>query len=742
MSSTPLDPTTAQLLSHLHRGGSWAYWWTAPGKRATWWQPHEPVPVPSGRNNVYFGVHPTTAIPSTNARGEQKPPAEVRSQIAYIAAVNCLFGEFDAKHFDDKAATLAHIETLDPPPSTIVDSGGGYHCYWLLEQPFVCGDDADRQRAKRAQAGWVQHVGSDDDAKDLARVLRMPGTHNYKYDDAPEVHVIRADFDRLYTFEELEALIPAEAPPAGTDAQGTLPDVVSAHSFTYFDDIAQATRNLQRLAAWRCDKYQSWVDVGMALAELGQAGLPLWEHWSQRSDKYKPGECARKWATFTPSAGVTLASLGYWAKEDDPQPVAPSRSNGHSTNGNGAGANGKTTSYSPYSSMPTSNGTHPEAVPTVANCLLHADELSLLPKPEWLIPGVLPLNKISQLFGRPGSGKSHVLLDIAISVAQFAPVVYLAAEDAEDYQDRIPAWCAQHNLGAGQLHFWIEPVNLLNPDAVSRFLAEISPLQPKLIVIDTLANCMVGAEEDRSSDMGRAIDALNYLRRQTGAAIFVCHHTGWSDQHERGSSALRAACRVVTKLSQSDDGLLTLTCEKANGSQRFEPRYFRLIPKEDSVALIPSSKLTTRDTALTEKHYELLEALSLPIFAGGASHSQMVDHLEWPKSSVNYALSKLSQRELVEGAGKRYKLWTLTASGEAELDHHLFKSAEVPSAEVQSQFSSQTELRLNWPINVAATTDGQFSSSSASLQSNVQPVQSEFSVSSVPNELFSSVSPL
>jgi hypothetical protein len=376
--------------------------------------------------------------------------------------------------------------------------------------------------------------------------------------------------------------------------------------------------------------------------------------------------------------------------------------------------------------------------------LLHADELGTLPKPSWLIPGVLPMNKISQIFGRPGSGKSHVNLDIALSVAQFANVVYIAAEDAEDYQERIPAWCAHHQLGTGKLYFWPEPVNLLNPEAVALFLSEVSPLQPALIIVDTLANCMVGADENSTREMGLAIDALNYIRRQTNAGILVCHHTGWSDQHERGNSALRAACRVVMKLSQNDDGLLTLTCEKANGSERFEPRYFRLIPQQESVALIPSSKITTRDAALTEKHYAVLEALSLPIFAGGATHSQLVEHLDFSKSTVNYCLSKLMARDLVEATGGRFKQYKLSGGGDAELQHYLFKSGEANSAVVQSQFNGQTELRLNWAVTASREADGKFNDSSAPValqDAVVQQVQSEFSVSSVPDELFSSVSP-
>ena len=60
------------------------------------------------------------------------------------------------------------------------------------------------------------------------------------------------------------------------------------------------------------------VLVGMALSELGDTGLALWQQWSQKSAKYQPGDCEGKWPSFTPSDGVTLGSLYHWANEDDP----------------------------------------------------------------------------------------------------------------------------------------------------------------------------------------------------------------------------------------------------------------------------------------------------------------------------------------------------------------------------------------------------------------------------------------
>jgi len=309
--------TTEQLFSHLWRGGQHSYYWTPdPYNRSQWFAINGHIPASPPAGNVYFGVNPVGEIPPTNNKNEPKPPEAVRSQIAYISAVNALFGEFDIKDFGSETAISEHLKRF-PPASVIIHSGGGYHCYWLLDEPFVITSEAERQRAKNSQYAWVDYVGSDKATKDLARVLRVPGTMNCKPNYAPNfptVEIIKADFDLLYTLSYLDkqSRPQAEAPKAKTQSSAERPKG---------DDLQTAKNCLTRLAAWRCEDYQEWINVGMSLSALGTAGLELWDSWSQQSGKYKPGQCEKKWPTFTPGNGLTLASLVHWAREDDPQPV-------------------------------------------------------------------------------------------------------------------------------------------------------------------------------------------------------------------------------------------------------------------------------------------------------------------------------------------------------------------------------------------------------------------------------------
>ena len=81
------------------------------------------------------------------------------------------------------------------------------------------------------------------------------------------------------------------------------------------ENFTKAKEALESLQDFRRDNYEDWVNIGMSLYALGDAGLALWDEWSSKSKKYKKGDCEMKWETFEPSE-ITLGSLLYWAKQD------------------------------------------------------------------------------------------------------------------------------------------------------------------------------------------------------------------------------------------------------------------------------------------------------------------------------------------------------------------------------------------------------------------------------------------
>lgn len=211
-----IDSRFYDLLRHLWRGGSYGYFWTpddGAGQKLTWWRGlgDDPaaivvpdVPRFFHDRDAYFGVHPAKRRRSEHERA--------RVDDDDIAAVNCFFAEFDAgpgKPFTDKAAILAHLQTLPVQPSVNVDSGGGIHGYWYLDKPYTL-DWTNREEVRRYQMAWVALVGGDDGAKDLARVLRIPGTFNRKHEyNFPQVQIVGWEPDRV---SDLGTLLPLLQP--------------------------------------------------------------------------------------------------------------------------------------------------------------------------------------------------------------------------------------------------------------------------------------------------------------------------------------------------------------------------------------------------------------------------------------------------------------------------------------------------------------------------------------------------
>ena len=68
----------------------------------------------------------------------------------------------------------------------------------------------------------------------------------------------------------------------------------------------------------RADEYSDWLNVGFCLYNINPNTLDLWIAFSKKSNKYKEGECDKLWNTMS-KKGVSIGSLKYWAKLDNPE---------------------------------------------------------------------------------------------------------------------------------------------------------------------------------------------------------------------------------------------------------------------------------------------------------------------------------------------------------------------------------------------------------------------------------------
>jgi hypothetical protein len=226
------------MVELLSRGGAARYYWAkaADGRKTTRWQATtEPATLPAAvQADIYWGVHPCTSIPAQDAQGRPARPEHLRARNDLIAAVNCFFGEWDAHPAEGQTQTDALCVALDKvaalryQPTTMICSGGGYHCYWMMPEPFIIRNDADRQMLRKLQADFVQMIGSDPASKDLARVLRVPGTYNLKPGRGRFVvrYVHPIIDDRFYSFDTMRGWI--ESGQAGAISEAINADTTAA----------------------------------------------------------------------------------------------------------------------------------------------------------------------------------------------------------------------------------------------------------------------------------------------------------------------------------------------------------------------------------------------------------------------------------------------------------------------------------------------------------------------------------
>jgi hypothetical protein len=216
-------------------------------------------------------------------------------------------------------------------------------------------------------------------------------------------------------------------------------------------------------------------------------------------------------------------------------------------------------------------------------------ELTLLPEPEWQIDKIFPLGSLVGIYGASGSGKSFLALSLALAIAtgqpwldrvvRKGPVVYVAAEGGRAIRQRIAAWMRYHDVDAApDAYFKIEPLQVCESDDVDRLLASIGDRQikPMLIVIDTLARCFVGEDENSAEAMGRFVAGIGTLIRKTGATVIVVHHSGRNGEYERGSTALRAAADVMMLVAKVDNAVV-VTNNKQKDGEDFPEMFCELI---------------------------------------------------------------------------------------------------------------------------------------------------------------------
>lgn len=197
--------------------------------------------------------------------------------------------------------------------------------------------------------------------------------------------------------------------------------------------------------------------------------------------------------------------------------------------------------------------------------------------PQWIIKGVLPRAELAVLFGESGSGKSFAALDMAVDIAMGTTwrgittkpgrVVYIAAEGAGGFRKRAQAIALQRGLDVDEIPIRViaDAPNLMEKaDALDVARSIHASGGADVVIVDTFAQTMPGANENAGEDVGKALAHCKGIHRATGALVMLVHHSGKdSSKGARGWSGLRAAADVELEVIRNDESRsLSVTKQK------------------------------------------------------------------------------------------------------------------------------------------------------------------------------------
>lgn len=148
--------------------------------------------IPEGFE-VYYGVNPRRGRDGTKAG---------------VAWLTCLYADCDDKHFGgDHQAAYDALMSFELIPTGIIDSGRGWHAYWELDE-WLDNTPANRDTIESTLRRVYLRLGGLDSVQDVGRILRVPGTQNWKHPAEPLNVATRYWSGRTYALAAFAPLLP------------------------------------------------------------------------------------------------------------------------------------------------------------------------------------------------------------------------------------------------------------------------------------------------------------------------------------------------------------------------------------------------------------------------------------------------------------------------------------------------------------------------------------------------------
>lgn len=491
--------------------------------------------------DVYFGVAPR--IPG--------PDGVVHGRLDNVPRCPVVWLDLDAKGEFTKEDRLAQLALV--PPTWLVDSGGGFHAYWVLEHAMAPRD------AQRLMKGMAAHFRCDD-TSDPTRILRVPNTRNYKTDPPRLVDLIHSAPERVWD--------PHRLPVAEIHENGSNPSNRDRRAELIKQGIPEGGCTID-------GEHFSGRDA--ALFELA-----CYLRDEQYEEKLVLKMCYAANTNFTPSltSGIVAQKVRSAFTREPAPPI-----------------------------IEIIETEIPALLSGAAFPTINLHDLGEPKETAWLWEPYVPENRLILLDGEEGIGKGLGCSYLAARFSSDHPFLWFSAEDdpTDDLKPRILASADFYGVSRNAVHVdFVTTHPLLNVENEALFSTLEKTLRErdaKVLVFDPGRSYLGPRSGQRDFSMNNEADIrptlqrLNTLSRDLSVAVVFVHH--WNKNtaaplkmRSTGSAAFRQVVRLQMSMlwdPVSEEGAFGV--HKSNIGPTGFVRTYQVKPAGMTAVFVPSEQL-------------------------------------------------------------------------------------------------------------------------------------------------------
>jgi AAA domain/Primase C terminal 2 (PriCT-2) len=283
-----------------------------------------------------------------------------------------------------------------PKPNYIHMTGHGVQVFWTLPEPISTNEwqpvaDGLQELAKRI------NLGADPITADAARILRVPGTFNFRNPDSPVEAVLYETKSGYIELEPFHAAINA--------ALSKLPEPAPKPKKRLPTGIPDTPENIALVKAMLAvldpdSEYPDWRDINWGLAASGlSVAEDLARDWSAKGADWNEDAFNTVWNSYDPDRekAVGFGTLVFKAREAGYTGDIPQAEEKFDKLEFKSDTAAKVTIASKGLVTQRASDIEPEQV-------------------EWLIEGAIPMGMLVVIGGQPGMGKSQIAIKLAAAI--------------------------------------------------------------------------------------------------------------------------------------------------------------------------------------------------------------------------------------------------------------------------------------------------------------------------------------